>query len=295
MTVHRRQLLVLAAAAATAGACSVQPDEDHNGPHAPEAGPLPAGKSVRIAWVLGSGGPRGFVHLGVLKALVELGLKPNLVVGSSVGAVVGCLFAGGVPIERLLNLGMALTAVELARWSPFSAERLNGGAIAHLVRQELPRPRMEQFPVAMACVATRARDSATVAFTRGDAGVAVQASAAVEGQFTPVRIRGERYVDPDFHTPLPVRLARSLGAQRVLAVDASAHEDKAPPGAERFREWDLRKRHLTQPDAVSADVLLHSDFGYWAGFSREYRERLIQAGYQDTMANAQRLRALHQA
>jgi NTE family protein len=294
MRAHRRQLLVLAAAA-TACACSVQSDEDHDGPHAPDAGPLPAAKNPRIAWVLGSGGPRGFVHLGVIKALIELGLKPDLVVGSSVGAVVGCLFAGGVPIERLLKLGMELTAVELARWSPFSAERLNGGAIAYLVRRELPQTRLEQFPVAMACVATRARDNATVAFIQGDAGVAVQASAAVEGQFTPVRIRGERYVDPDFHMPLPVRLARRLGAQRVVAVDASAHEDKAPLGAERFREWDLRKRRLTQPDAVAADVLLHPDFGYWAGFSREYRERLMQAGYEETMANAQRLRALHQA
>ena len=294
MKAQRRQLLVLAAAATT-GACSVQPDEDHDGRHAPEASPLPAGRVARVAWVLGSGGPRGFVHLGVLKALVELGLKPDLVVGSSVGAVVGCLFAGGVPVERLLKLGMELTAVELARWSPFSAERLNGGAIAHLVRQELPQSRLEQFPIAMACVATRVRDNATVAFTQGDAGVAVQASAAVEGQFTPVRIRGERFVDPDFHMPLPVRLARGLGAQRVLAVDASAHENKAPPGAERFREWDMRKRRLTHPDATSADVLLHPDFGYWAGFSREYRERLMQAGYEDTMANAQRLRAMHQA
>jgi NTE family protein len=100
-------------------------------------------------------------------------------------------------------------------------------------------------------------------------------------------------VDADLHQPLPVRLARSLGAQRVLAVDASAHEWKAPAGTERWREGDLRKRALTQLDAQLADVLLHPDIGYYASISRGYRERVIDAGYQDTLRQGQALRALH--
>ena len=130
-------------------------------------------------------------------------------------------------------------------------------------------------------------------FTRGDAGLAVQAAAAIEGRFTPVRIRGQRHADADLVMPLPVRLARALGAQRVLAVDASAHEDKAPPGAAAYRESDLRKRALTRPDAALADVLLHPDIGYWASTTREYRQRLIDAGYRDTLAAAARIQALH--
>jgi NTE family protein len=84
-----------------------------------------------------------------------------------------------------------------------------------------------------------------------------------------------------------------LGAQRVLAVDASVHVDRAPPGAERYREGDLRKLALVQPDAAQADLLLHPDFGYWVSFSREFRERAINAGYRDTMAQAAALRELH--
>jgi NTE family protein len=93
-----------------------------------------------------------------------------------------------------------------------------------------------------------------------------------------VTIRGARYADPDLHLPLPVRLARRLGATRVLAVDASAHEDRAPPQAEAYRDSDRRKRELTRPDARLADVLLHPDTGYWAGWSSDYRARLIAAG-----------------
>lgn len=86
-----------------------------------------------------------------------------------------------------------------------------------------------------------------------------------------MQIGGQDHVDADLHQPLPVRLARALGAQRVLAVDASAHEDKAPPGTEPWRAGDLRKRALTEPDARAADLLLHPDTGYCAGLSREYR------------------------
>ena len=79
----------------------------------------------------------------------------------------------------------------------------------------------------------------------------------------------------------------------MLAVDASAHEDRAPEAAQRFRQGDLRKRGLIRPDADRADILLHPDFGYWVNISREFRERAIEAGYRDTLSQAVRLRALH--
>ena len=88
-------------------------------------------------------------------------------------------------------------------------------------------------------------------------------------------------------------LARSLGAAKVLAVDATAHLDNTPPGAERYLASDRRKRALVDRDGVLADVLLKPDFGYWVSLSQEFRERAIAAGYRDTMAQAAGLRALH--
>ena len=93
--------------------------------------------------------------------------------------------------------------------------------------------------------------------------------------------------------PLPVRLARAAGATRVLAIDASAHEDRAPEGARRYRDGDLRKRALTAPDARHADLLLHPDIGYYAGMRRAWREMAVQQGYQQTMARRAQLLALH--
>ena len=100
------------------------------------------------------------------------------------------------------------------------------------------------------------------------------------------------YVDPDASAPLPVRQARQLGARQVVAVDASAHEERAPAGAERYRDSDRAKRAATAPDAAQADLYLHPDFGYWISARREYRLRAIAAGRADTLAAASRLREL---
>lgn len=246
-----------------------------------------------VAWVFSSGGPRGFVHIGVLKGLAALGLAPDFIVGASAGALVGTLWAGGLGASRLEQLALDLQPWDFLRWNVRGPEWLDGSGMAGLVNQMLQGRLLQDLPVPVACVAARIDDGEVVAFTRGDAGLAVQASSAIVGQLAPVRIGGVRYVDADMHRPLPVRLARALGATRVLAVDASAHEDRAPESALRYREADLRKRALTRPDARLADVLLHPDTGYWAGWSRAYRERLIAAGEAAVGSQAARLIGMH--
>lgn len=242
--------------------------------------------------MLSSGGPRGFVHVGVLRALDELGVRPDLLVGASVGALIATLYCSGVSGGRLTELALGLNPLALAAFAIGADERFSGQPIARLVNERLQGRPLQSLDPRCAVVALRASDRQPVVFTRGDAGVAVQASAAIEGQFTPVSIRGTRYVDPDKVMPLPVRVARELGAARVLSVDASAHEDRAPPGAERYREGDRLKRSVTRPDALAADLNLHPYFGYWVSLRREFRERAIAAGYEAAIARRVEITAL---
>ncbi len=281
------------------GGCALDTDHDHTGADAPSSAALP--RQPRTAWVFSSGGPRGFVHVGVLKALHELGHTPDLIVGASAGALLGVLRAAGLTgpeLERMALDLQPLTLARLAGWGRESGERFSGSAVADLVREQLRlrglSGRLEDLPVMTVCVARLASQNTTVAFNRGDAGLAVQAASAIPGQLVPVRIRGQLHDDADSLLPLPVRLARQLGASRILAVDASAHEDRAPAAAlQRYRAGDLRKRALTRPDAQAADVLLHPDFGYWVNLSQAFRERAILAGYRETLAAAARIQALH--
>jgi NTE family protein len=281
--------------------CSLTSDTDHDGADVPREGPLLGGvaRPPRLAWVLSSGGPRGFVHVGVLKALTELKLVPDLVVGASVGSLVGVLYAAGCTAQTIERLALDLGVSDAARLALGGQGRFSGEPLADFVRQELQRAGhaktlLETLRLPMACVAARQADRQVMAFTQGDAGLAVQASAAIEDRFTPVRIRGQRYVDADLIMPLPVRLAKRLGAVVTLAVDASAHLDRAlPEGAARFREGDLRKQALTQVDATQADMVIKPYFGYYVSLSRAFREEAIAAGYQETMAMKAKLLALH--
>jgi NTE family protein len=275
--------------------CAINPNYDHNGADAPVMDNLDhfaAHASVAWALVLGSGGPRGFVHIGVLKALDEIGVCAPMIVGASVGSLVGALYADGKSAKEIEELALGLSVTRFARLNLGGKERLAGSAIAGFVGEQTKFRPMESFKTRFHAIAVRAQDRQAVSFGKGDTGVAVQASCAIEGTFTPVTIRGQQYHDPDLVTAVPVRIARSLGAKRILSVDCSAHEDKAPPEAARFKESDLRKRLLTHADVKEADLNLHPFFGYWVSVSEEFRRRAILAGYRATLEQAQAIQKL---
>lgn len=293
--ITRRRVLIasgitVASAAAGMVGCAITAGMNHDGVDAPSF--VAPNRRFQRALVLSSGGPRGFVHVGVLKALAELQWKPDLVVGSSVGALVGALYAAGVPVSEIERMAVELGPTDLVRINPMGAEKLSGSPLADFVNTQVRGRRMEQLGTAFVATAVKQIPRSLVAFNTGDVGLAVQASAAIEGRFTPVTIRGQAHVDADLMQPLPVRLAKSLGAVKVLAVDASAHEHEAPAEAASYRESDLRKRALTQPDAIAADLCIHPKFGYWVSLSKAFRERSIAAGYRDTMAMAAQIALL---
>ncbi len=291
LPMQRRQFLTVAAPSLALGGCGWVQDHDHAGADAPAARVL--GRPVRTAWVLSSGGPRGFAHVGVLKALHEIGLRPDLVVGASIGSLIGCLYAGGMAAGELERLAMdfSITSVVRPSFGGAGNARVSAAGIVSLINQMLGDRALEQLPIATAVVAMQQGSREVMAFTHGNPGIAVQASCAVEGTLAPVRIRGALYVDPDLGTPMPVRVALGLGATRVLAVDVSAHENKAPTGAERYRAGDLRKRALTEPETRAASFTLHPEFSYYVNLGQAFREQAVRAGYEQTINQAAALRA----
>jgi NTE family protein len=295
---NRRDILQFSSAAMALSSttaitgCSFAPDYNHESDDAPRFDAALV-KPARVAWVLSSGGPRGFVHVGVLKALDELGCKPDLIVGGSVGALVGALYACGIRAVDLERMALDLGVTEMGRLAVTGEGKFAGTPIAEMINRELRYQPIEKLTTQFAAAVVERTTRKPMLFNAGNGGIAVQASSAIEGLFTPVRIRGVQYVDADLAAPMPVRMARALGAVKVLAIDASAHEDKAPEAAKRYREGDLRKRALTEPDARAADLTLHPDFGYYVSVTREFRERAIRAGYEQTLLQAERLKALH--
>ena len=258
------------------------PSEEYSGKRAPHfESPSPGIASPRVALVLGSGGHRGFAHIGVLKALTENGVRPDLIIGSSVGAVVGSLYAGGMSATDVENLAYSLHAREFFELKTLFGRPATGRAVQDFVNKHLQGRAIEELPTAFAAAATRVRDSSLVLFNRGDTGIAVRASAASPDEFEPVRIAGEAYVDADVASPVPIRAARRMGARVVIAVDVSAYVQKTPPGVPaEWVEKDARRAKQIAAEAPEADVLIHPDIGYYAGHNEAYRRRVIASAYE---------------
>lgn len=218
----------------------------------------------RLALVLGSGGPRGYAHIGVLRVLEEAGIEADLVVGSSVGSVIGAFWAGGLraaEIDALSRTGGPLTLFDI---SPF-ADRgfIHGQRLQDYVNRGLGGQRLEQLPRPLIVVATRREDKAPVFFRSGNTGVAVRASSAMPGAISPVGIGGVEYEDGDESLPVAVSAARAAGARFVIAVDVSAHAGSAPASASARQQQRLAARRARiDPELALADFVLHPDLGF---------------------------------
>jgi NTE family protein len=246
----------------------------------------------KLALVLGSGGRRGFAHAGALRALDEAGIKPDLIVGVSIGAVIGALYSAGMSGADVERLALRLDLSEFRDLSWLHWGHVRGQKLQNFVNAQVKDRPLEAFATRFAVVATRERDGAMQIFNRGNTGAAVRASSAVPGRFYKVRIAGETYVDGDVASPVPVRAARLLGAEVVIAVDISARVDNAPKSApDEWLRRDRDRRARIDIEVKGADVLIHPDIGYYAGTSGSYRERVIAAAAAATRAAVPRITA----
>lgn len=246
----------------------------------------------QVALVLGSGGRRGFAHAGVLRVLESEGIKPDLIVGVSIGSVIGALYASDMSAAAVEQLALTLDLSELRDLSWLYWGRVRGQKLQDFVNTRVRQQPLESLGTRFAVVATRQHDKMMQIFNSGDTGAAVRASSAVPGRFYAVRIADTTYVDGDVASPVPVRAARALGALVVIAVDISARLENAPRDApDDWLRTDRERRVRIDAETKFADVLIHPDIGYYAGTSGGYRARVIAAAADATRAALPRIRA----
>lgn len=188
----------------------------------PAPAPAPAAPPLKIALALGGGAARGFAHVGVIKALEAQGIVPDIVVGTSAGAVVGALYASGLTGFDLQKLAMGMDESQIGDWSLPDRGVFKGEALQNFVNKSVGQRPLEKLPRSFGAVATDLRSGEAVVFRTGNTGTAVRASATVPGVFQPVQINGREYVDGGLVSPVPIRFARQMGANFVIAVDISA-------------------------------------------------------------------------
>lgn len=175
----------------------------------------------RIGLALGSGAARGLAHIGVLKVLEAEELRPDVIAGTSMGALVGAFYAAGYPVAEIERIALAYDTRQLAGVSDVALTRgaiLSGDKFEDFIRSSLPTT-FEELEMPFGCVATDLTSSCAVEFSSGDLVTAVRASMSVPLVFLPVRTDGMLLVDGEITDPVPVGLARRLGGQVVVGVE----------------------------------------------------------------------------
>lgn len=259
--------------------------------HAPVAPPVPAHIQVepsappvkRIGLALGGGAARGFAHIGVIQALEDAGIHADLVVGTSAGSLVAALYASGKTGVDLQRLALSMEESTFADWTLplFNRGLLRGEALSRYVSAQVGGRLIEQMPLPLGIVATDLRSGQGVLFRRGDTATAVRASSAIPALFEPVRVADREFVDGGLVAPVPVRYAREMGADLVIAVDISAVPDNQTPRDTLqvlLQTVSIMIKSINQFELRQADIVVRPALAGIASSDFGARRQAIEAG-----------------
>jgi NTE family protein len=263
--------------------------------------------AIDTAFVLGGGGVLGATQIGMLRALVERGIVPDLVVGASVGALNGAVIAAepsSDSVRTLTELWSDLAGAgifsdsivsQAARLARHRTHLHSADPLRALLRQHLPVARIEELPTRFECVAASIEKAAAHWFTDGPIADAVVASCAVPGLFPPARVGDEHFFDGGLVHSIPVGRALHLGARRVFVLHVGRIERPLRPprwpwevGLVAF-EIARRHRFVEEMDRIDDDVQIH------VLPSGERDTPLVSVRYRDTTRVTSRIERAYEA
>jgi NTE family protein len=245
--------------------------------------PIAPPKVLHLGLALGGGAARGFAHVGVIQVLEEAGIQPELVVGTSAGSLVAALYASGKNSAQLRRVAETMEEAEITDWMMPILNRgaLRGEALARYVNSQVGGRLIEQMKIPLGIVATDLHNGEPVLFRRGNTGSAVRASSAVPAVFQPVKIGTREYVDGGLVSPVPVRQAREMGANVVIAVDIST-DPEGSPASDTFQilmqTFNIMGKSLNTVLLKDADVVVKPSLAGVKSADFAARRKSIEAG-----------------
>jgi NTE family protein len=276
--------------------CAEAPLSSHN-TQTPQVVVPEAPKAPKLGLVLGGGAARGFAHIGVIQALEEAGIRPDLVVGTSAGSVVAALYASGKNGKALQKIAENMDEASFSDWRLplFKPGMLKGEALARFVSNEVKGRQIQELAMPLGVVATDLHSGQGILFQRGDVATAVRASSAIPAVFQPVSIAGHEYVDGGLVSPVPVGYARQMGAELVVAVNISV-DPESNQAQDTFQvlmqTFAIMGKRINAFELQGAEVVVRPAMAGLSSTSFASRLDAIQLGRQAMALQIPRLQSL---
>ncbi len=259
--------------------------------------PLKASRPPIIGLALGGGAARGFAHIGVINALEANDIKPDLIVGTSAGSVIAAIYATGISGNELHRIAIDLDEAKITDWAnPFASKLgglIKGDALANTINELVKNRPIDQMRIPLGIVATELQTGNAVLFRRGDTGQAVRASSSVPGIFSPVSIGSKEYVDGGLVSPIPVRFAKQMGADIVIAVNISSEPaDQVISGTLGIllQTTTIMGRSISQYELSQADFVIQPALSNMKGTDFKSRSTAVLAGEEAMQASIKKLK-----
>ncbi|MFH1379306.1 MAG: patatin-like phospholipase family protein [bacterium] len=249
---------------------------------------MPAGKRPKIAVVLGGGGARGLSHIGVLKVLEEEGIPIDLIVGTSVGALIGALYCSGLPIDeirrmgeeigwdKLTNVSSAALVKLLVTESLLSNEKLEEYLNAHLGDKKF-----SDLVIPFVSIATDIQTGERIIFRDGPVIQAIRASSTIPGVFKPVEYRHRFLVDGGLVGNIPTDIAQMMGADLIIAVSVKADfTDYRTANVLQILNQSIyiQGQHMAEDLLKNADFVISPQVGDMSAIELWRSKQSIEAG-----------------
>jgi NTE family protein len=253
--------------------------------------------SGRVALVLGGGAARGFAHVGVIRILEQEKIPIHLIVGTSVGSLIGGLYAADPSSANLEWLAFSIEKEDIFDYSVVYSRMgpVQGDRLEKFVQTKTKGRNLEQLKIPFYPVATDLITGQTWVFERGSLARAIRASSAIPGVFQPVEINGRTYVDGGVTNNLPVDVARARGADIIIAVNIQKRINHPQIGSlidVILQSIDIMGRELVLYKCRDVDVLIEPNVGDVGMTDFSQKKRLMDAGMQAARQALPRIRQL---
>jgi len=238
----------------------------------------------KIGVALGSGGARGFAHVGVLKVFQEEGIPVDLIAGSSMGALVGSFYAAGQQMDNMIKLANAFQRKYFLDFTVPKMGFIAGKRIKEFIRLFTYGKNIEELNIPLAIIATDINKAEKVIFTQGPISDAVRASIAIPGIFVPEKIDGKLLVDGGVIDRVPVSVVKDMGADITIGVDVSQVKRNAEISTifdVIMQSIDILQLEIIENRQIASDVMIRPPVGKYNSRTFTNINEIIEAGEKE--------------